>query len=185
MTEAFETLFGKICLERGWATREQIVDCLRQHALSAGGGDAEELSLLPHLLVSSGILSAGQAEEIRGELGRLMETGRFEDVRTEDVRLGRLLVKAGHVTREHLLEALAQQAELARGGAPVPRIGELLLEMGHATFAAVEEALQSQRTARRGPRAPVTSRRSRAAVVAILSTAGLLASAATLWYLLR
>ncbi len=135
MSDARETIFGKVCLERGWVTREQIKDCLRRRA-------AGESSSLSTLLVDGGMVSPDQAELLRSEIARLLESDDFEAVRRKDASLGQILVKKGIVSKEHVLEALSIQEFQGGKGGPVQRLGEILLEKGHVTFATLGETLR-------------------------------------------
>lgn len=140
-----ETLFGRICLERGWAARSQIADCLRgRSAVAAAGGD----SSLPALLVARNVITAEQPELIRSEVSEVTRTGAYAEVREDDTWIGQLLVQSGAATPDKVEEALRVQRERARAGGAVPRVGEILLEKGHVTLAALKDALarQGQRT---------------------------------------
>jgi hypothetical protein len=137
VSDALETIFGKVCVERGWATRDQIVDCLRRRA----GGEASSLSAI---LVRDGLVTSQQADSLRDEVARLLESDDIEVVRKEDSSLGQILVRKGLATKEHVLEALSIQEHFARKGGPVPRLGEILVEKGYISFAALEETLHLQ-----------------------------------------
>jgi predicted Ser/Thr protein kinase len=134
--DAQETIFGKVCVERGWATRDQIVGCLRE----AEGGPAP----LSAILVQRGLVTPEQADALRGEVARLLQSGDIEVVRKEDSSLGQILVRKGLAAKEHVIEALSIQDHFARKGGPVPRLGEILVEKGHLPFAVLEEILHLQ-----------------------------------------
>ncbi len=135
MPETSETIFGKICVERGRATREQIAELMRRR--SAG-----EPVPLQNILVSEGILTPREAESLAGEIALLLESGPFEAVRREDATLGTALVRKGLAAKEHVLEALSIQEHFARKGVAVPRLGQILVEKGHVPFAVLEETLR-------------------------------------------
>jgi serine/threonine protein kinase len=62
----------------------------------------------------------------------------------EKLDIGQILLRDGVVTQVQLGEALARQAELAKGGAQPPRLGEILVQKGYATAEAVAHALNAQ-----------------------------------------
>ncbi len=132
-----ETIFGRICLERGWATRAQIADCLRSRG-------AEGSAPLPDLLVSRGLISREQSETLQSEVAQVAQTGLYADVRESDASLGKLLVDSGTARAEHVERALKVQEEWASKGGPFPRLGQILLEEGHVTLAALQKVLYHQ-----------------------------------------
>lgn len=136
MPDAPDTIFGKVCVERGWATRDQIVDCLRE----AEAGSAS----LSEILVRRGWVTPEQADALRDEVARLLQPGDIEVVRQEDSSLGQILVRKGLAAKEHVIEALSIQDHFARKGMPVPRLGEILVEKGYIPFAVLEEVLHLQ-----------------------------------------
>ena len=136
--DSFETIFGRVCLERGWATREQIIECLKQRAAQPGA------SGLTSILIARGVVSEEQVATLRSEVSRIIKTDAYAVVRSEDAALGQVLVKNGKARKEHVLEALSIQDHYAKKGGAVPRIGEILLEKGYANFAALQEAIQAQ-----------------------------------------
>ena len=147
MTEAFETIVGKVCVERGWVTRDQLVDCLKDCATSTDlpVSDSSK-SRLSDLLVSRGLVTPEQITTLREEVSRILATdSAYTVVRKDDTALGQLLVAAGACTKERVIEALSIQQHLADRGGPAPRLGEILLQKGYATFAAIEKSLDSQK----------------------------------------
>lgn len=146
MSEAFETIVGKVCVERGWVTRDQLVDCLRQCASSTDTGSSDDSrSRLSDLLVSKGLVTLDQITTLREEVSRILATdSAYTVVRRGDTSLGQILVGAGSCSKEQVIEALSIQEHLAERGGPAPRLGEILLQKGYTTFAAIEEALASQ-----------------------------------------
>jgi len=143
---AFETIVGKVCVERGWVTREQLVDCLRQVATTTDTPSVEgSKSRLTDMLIAKGLVTAEQMAALREEVSRILANeSAYTVVRKGDTALGQILVGAGACTKEQVIEALSIQQHLADKGGDVPRLGEVLLQKGHVTFAALEDALQSQ-----------------------------------------
>jgi tetratricopeptide (TPR) repeat protein/predicted Ser/Thr protein kinase len=147
VSSAFETIVGKVCVERGWVTRDQLVDCLREVASSAETVAASDPtgSRLSDMLIARGLVSAEQMASLREEVSRILATdSAFTVVRRGDTSLGQILVSGGACSKEQVIEALSIQQHLADKGGEVPRLGEILLQKGQVTFAAIEKALESQ-----------------------------------------
>src|SRR6185503_17811517 len=147
MSEAFETIVGKVCVERGWLSREQLVDCLRECGSSTDSPlpDSSK-SRLSDLLVSRGLVTPEQIATLREEVSRILANdSAYTVVRKGDTALGQLLVGVGACSKEQVIEALSIQQHIAEKGGPAPRLGEILLQKGYATFAAIEEGLNAQK----------------------------------------
>ena len=146
MSAAFETIVGKVCVERGWVTRDQLVDCLRQVATSLDTPSSDSSrSRLSDMLISRGLVTPDQMAALREEVSRILATdSAYTVVRRGDTSLGQILVSGGICTKEQVIEALSIQQHLADKGGTAPRLGEILLQKGHVTFAAIEQALESQ-----------------------------------------
>jgi len=147
VSEAFETIVGKVCVERGWVTREQLVDCLRECASATDLPVPESSkSRLSDMLVAKGLVSEAQIASLREEVSRILATdSAYTVVRRGDTSLGQLLVGAGVCSKEQVIEALSIQQHIADKGGPAPRLGEILLQKGYATFAAIEKSLNTQK----------------------------------------
>jgi tetratricopeptide (TPR) repeat protein/predicted Ser/Thr protein kinase len=146
VSEAFETIVGKVCVERGWVSRDQLVDCLRQCYSSLDSPVPESSkSRLSDMLIARGLVTDTQMAALRDEVSRILATdSAYTVVRRGDTSLGQILVSSGACSKEQLIEALSIQQHIADKGGPAPRIGEVLLQKGYTTFAALEKALQSQ-----------------------------------------
>ena len=146
MVAAFETIVGKVCVERGWVTRDQLVDCLRQVATTTDTTPTDSSgSRLSDMLIARGLVTAEQMAALREEVSRILATdSAYTVVRRGDTSLGQILVAGGSCTKEQVIEALSIQQHLADKGGDVPRLGEILLQKGQVTFAAIEQALESQ-----------------------------------------
>jgi TolA-binding protein/predicted Ser/Thr protein kinase len=133
---------GRLAVERGLVTAEQLKACEQELARlgpAAPGGPPRHLGTL---LVARGHLKDQ-------DLVRLLETQRARvkasshALRQADRRLGALLIKAGHATREQVAEALREQHHARESGAPdVPRIGEILVKKGFCAQEQVAAALK-------------------------------------------
>lgn len=58
-------------------------------------------------------------------------------------RFGTMAVRLGYITRDQLVEALAQQVDDDLGGRPHRAIGHILIDSGWMTPAQVESTLRS------------------------------------------
>ena len=140
--DPFDTIFGRICLERGWATREEIIACLKSRPASAS--PEEHRPFLAEHLVDQSVITAEQEKTLREEVSRVITTGAYEVVRKDDASLGKILVKMGEADPGKVAEALKIQEERSEKGEPVPRLGEILLEKGTVTFEVLKNALARQ-----------------------------------------
>jgi tetratricopeptide (TPR) repeat protein/predicted Ser/Thr protein kinase len=148
VSDAYETIVGKVCIERGWVTREQLVDCLKE--ISSVDEPAPEgsgsKSRLTDMLVARGLVKGEQMEALRDEVAKILESSAsYTVVRKSDSTLGQILVKTGKITKEQLIESLSIQQFAASKGGAVPRLGEVLIQKGYVTFAVIEEAVRSQK----------------------------------------
>ena len=146
MSAAFETIVGKVCVERGWVSHDQLVDCLRQVATTMDTPSPESTrSRLSDMLIARGLVTEAQMTSLREEVSRILAAdSAFTVVRRGDTSLGQILVGAGACSKEQVIEALSIQQHLADKGGPVPRLGEILMQRGQVTFTAIEQALESQ-----------------------------------------
>jgi tetratricopeptide (TPR) repeat protein len=147
VSEAYETIVGKVCIERGWVTRDQLVECLREC-----GSTFDEMatpgtgSRLTDMLVSRGLVKQDQMNALREEVSRILaNSSSYTVVRKGDASLGQLLFKGGQLKKEQLIEALSMQQHAASRGGTVPRLGEILISKGYTSFKAIQDALNSQK----------------------------------------
>ncbi len=145
--EAYDTIVGKVCIERGWVTREQLVECLREC-----GSQIDDFSTpatqsrLSDMLVSRGIVKPEQMQALREEVSKILaNSSSYTVVRKGDTSLGQLLVKGGQAKKEHVIEALSIQQHASNKGGPIPRLGEIMISKGYASFKAIEDALNAQK----------------------------------------
>ncbi|HVR84530.1 MAG TPA: hypothetical protein VMU54_09480, partial [Planctomycetota bacterium] len=144
-SDAFETVFARICLQRGWVTRDQVAACFAERrSVSSAPGDPKSRPRLSDLLLARKLISTPQADVLREEVTRLLRAEAYATVRQE-ASLGEILVISKRLSREQLLEALAVQGECARRHEFVPMLGQVLIEKGFLSPAALEEALRLQR----------------------------------------
>lgn len=131
-------LVGQIALELGLLTEAQLQDCL---SFQAGQPQARPIGAL---LVESGILRPEQMERIVAEQQRrLRESVPYAVATKAEISFGRLLVKGGHASDDHVNEALRAQQDFAERGVR-KRLGELLVEAGRLSPQTVLAVLAQQ-----------------------------------------
>ncbi len=153
VSDAFDSIVGKACIERGWVTREQLVECLRDCASDAveptptPSSSSSTHSRLTAVLVQRGLVKPDQMASLQEEITKILAShSEYEVVRRNDTSIGSLLVKAGHCSKEQLVEALSMQQYAASKGELAPRLGEILLQKGFVTFGALEQVLGLQKS---------------------------------------
>src|SRR5688500_14664346 len=148
VSDAFDSIVGKAVIERGWVTREQLVECIRECASSSSDhASSSSKSKLTAVLVQKGLVKPDQMVSLQEEITKILESSdTYEVVRRNDASFGGLLVKGGHCSKEHLVEALSIQQYAAAQGETAPRLGEILLQKGYITFKALEQVLGLQKT---------------------------------------
>ncbi|HZE97102.1 MAG TPA: protein kinase [Planctomycetota bacterium] len=135
-----DAILGHVCVERGWMSEPQLEECLKEcDALSrskpGGAGDA----LLPKVLLRRHIIPEMELEALRVEIEKVLKpvAGESGDTR-EELKLLKLLLGSGRLSRAHLDEALVVQRQAVAAGRQRPLV-EILLETGKLTLGALEE----------------------------------------------
>jgi predicted Ser/Thr protein kinase/tetratricopeptide (TPR) repeat protein len=143
MPNVTDGLVGKLALQRGWISSEQLKDALAEQSASEREGLRKPLGVI---LVAKAGLSEERLVELLHEQKRLLEIRAGETAeRREDHLFGQILVKRGAATPEQVHQALRVQAERAeRGENPVPRLGQILMEMGVSTPPGIQDVLKKQ-----------------------------------------
>ena len=139
MTTHTDILIGRIALERGLITSEQLVDVLRTQAEAPVG----EVQPIGRLLLDRGFIKQEELDELLEEQKRrLSEAFEITDLKLEDQLLGRLLVRHGLATEKQVYECLRVQAEQAEQGRAGGRLADLLVRKGYLRTDAVADALK-------------------------------------------
>ncbi len=139
-----DLLLGKVALERGLLTQQQLREALSEQALGVTRGRKAPRPI-GAILAEKRQLTDRQVADLTRELERVV-AGEEEETR-KDVFIGQILVDADLVAARHVDEALVAQAEMfEQGRSPVPKLGEILVERGHATREDVEQALVLQKS---------------------------------------
>jgi serine/threonine protein kinase len=139
VTTHSDFLIGRIALERGLISVDQLAECLNdQKAASA--------SSLGAVMLRKGLIKQRDLETLLEEQKkRLANALDLSDPKLEDALLGRLLIKQGLVKEAQLYECLRASAELGEKGEKAPRLGELLVRKGYLTTDAVDRIFPSTR----------------------------------------
>ncbi|HEX7896808.1 MAG TPA: protein kinase [Planctomycetota bacterium] len=136
-------LVGKLALQKGWISAEQLKEALAEQSATEREGVRKPLGVI---LVAKAGLSEERLVELLHEQKRLLEIRAGETAeRREDHLFGQILVKRGAATQDQVNQALRLQAERAESGeSPVPRLGQILMELGVSTPPAIQDVLQKQ-----------------------------------------
>ncbi len=132
-----DILLGRIAVDRGWVTRDQLSTCLKEQA-SVSTSEAVPLG---EILLRNGFLTSPQVEQLLEEQKRrLSDVVDLDSAEMEDSLLGRLLIKQGLVTERQIYECLRLQEE--RGGETGEKIslGEILVEKNYLASDLIETA---------------------------------------------
>ncbi|MBI3857147.1 MAG: protein kinase [Planctomycetes bacterium] len=137
MTTHNDFLIGRIALERGMLSVDQLAECLSDQKASPSGS-------LGTIMLRKGLIKQRDLDALLEEQKRrLAEALDLSDPKLEDALLGRLLIKQGLVKEAQLYECLRASAELGEKGEKAPRLGELLVRKGYLTTDAVDRILPS------------------------------------------
>lgn len=114
--DARVSMFGRLAMESGLVTYDEIVACIEeQERFRSQGQPAPKLG---ELLVEKGIITDKDVQLI------------LKMQSNPSGLIGRQLIERGLVSRQQLRAALDEQADLANAGITPPRIGEMLVEKG-------------------------------------------------------
>ena len=143
MAHEQDGLVGRIALQKGVITEDQLKDCLAHQAALQKAGQKRALGVI---MVSRGLLQdADILDLLEDQKRQAAERANYADVRREDFQSGQALLKRGILTTEQLNAALRRQEEAAgRGLLPLPRLGQILIEMGIQDAKVIQETLRIQ-----------------------------------------
>ncbi len=135
MTTHGDFVIGRIALERGLLSVDQLAECL-------GEQKAAPASTLGAIMLRKGLLKQQDLDGLLDEQKqRLADALELSDPKLEDALLGRLLIRQGVVKEAQVYECLRASAEMAEAGEKSPRLGELLVRKGFLATDAAERAL--------------------------------------------
>lgn len=130
-----DLLFGKLTVSRGFATREQIDECIQMQSMT------EDPPSLGELLLYKGYLTADQHGQVLEAQKRNLERRDPESgERKEALLFGKLAVREGLLTEEEVNECLRAQAE----DGETRSLGEIMVSKGYLTVAQVRDLLAKQ-----------------------------------------
>ncbi len=134
-----DVLIGRIAVERGLVSAEQLAECISEQRAAEGAP-------LGPILVRRGFLKEEDvAALLQEQERRLSEARDVSDPRLEDALFGRLLIRQGLVPEGQVFECLRAQADLAERGERVPSLGDLLVRRGYLSVDLADPALLLRR----------------------------------------
>jgi DNA-directed RNA polymerase subunit RPC12/RpoP len=148
-----DLIVGRLALERGYITQEQLRECLDIQRAEAAAKDADRTKgrtagrPLGVILHSRGYLTDEQLTELLEARQKHIEVlQQLRRIESSELVLGQWLVQMGCCTQLQVNKALEIQRKLAEQGVtPLPRLGEILVEQGFVDAAKVQEALRQQK----------------------------------------
>jgi serine/threonine protein kinase/Flp pilus assembly protein TadD len=139
VTAPSDPLVGRIALERGLVSTEQLAECLSEQRTTEGAS-------LGAILVRRGLLKEEDlAPLLQEQERRLSEALDVSDPRLEDALFARLLILQGLVPEAQVYECLRAQTDLAERDERVPRLGDLLVRRGYVSVDLADAALLLRR----------------------------------------
>jgi predicted RNA-binding Zn-ribbon protein involved in translation (DUF1610 family) len=137
-----DAILGRIAVEKGLVTEDQLRECVRDQ-MTAPPGTEKPLGVV---LMARGLIGQKQLEELLGEqTRRLRSLDAYQKQQRVEYLFGQLLVKLNRATQNQVNKCLEAQQRLAeKGVSPVPRLGEILVEHGYITRDTVAEILRMQ-----------------------------------------
>jgi hypothetical protein len=137
-----EALVGKLAQERGFATEDQVLDCLDMQALIKRHlGHSVPLGAV---MLARGYLTVDQVRSLLNAAGVPIE--RTKRLGSTDL-FGRLAVEQGYLKRPDVLACLDVQAAEVKSGKPPRPLGEIIVERGLLTKEKLAELIALQRRA--------------------------------------
>lgn len=149
-----DALLGRIAVEKGLITEDQLKQCIRaQAAESAEGADPDQtvrpgkaVRPLGVVMMSKGLIREKDLVELLEEQNRRLHAlNAYQKMQKVEYLFGQLLVKHNHATQLQIIKCLEKQQQMAEKGVqPIPRLGELLVEHGYVDKNTVAEVLKLQ-----------------------------------------
>lgn len=134
-----DILFGKIAINAGMVSSEQVEDCIRQQEQMA------EKKPLGMILIEKGFITEEQLTKII-EIQRknLQERAIHSREKREDGLFGKLVLRFQFATEEQINECIRIQAKLEND--LFLRLGEIMVKKGYLTNEQVRQILEFQKT---------------------------------------
>jgi hypothetical protein len=153
MSRESDLLLGKLAIERGWITYDQLNACIQQQEREMLEGDPEATvgrrmgaRPLGVIMTSKGLLNDQQLLDLYDEQHKRIDALRaFRLIEKSEKMLGHLLIEQNKATQNQINKCLEVQRKRAEQGvSPVPRLGEILVEHGFVTEETIREVLGGQ-----------------------------------------
>jgi len=143
MSYTTDGLVGKLALQKGMISADQLKDCLAEQAVLQKSGQKRPLGVI---MVSRGLMKDEDLLDLLEEQKRVLaERSNYAQIRKDDFLFGQILLKQGVATSGEINDALRTQAEAAeRGETAVPRLGQILIEMGVTEEKEIQRTLKLQ-----------------------------------------
>jgi len=135
----FSLLFGKIAVDNGFLTQEQLDECAEIQRTSS------KPRHLGEICKEKGYLHVEDLRDILIEqLLRFHSEDEHSDEKLVDRIFGQVAIAKEFLTESQLNHALQEQASRESAGKPYQRIGEVLADMNALTTQQVAEILEAQ-----------------------------------------
>ncbi|MBI3267795.1 MAG: hypothetical protein HYZ53_02140 [Planctomycetes bacterium] len=139
MLSKADILFGKIAVNAGFVTEDQIDECIR---IQEGLPDKKPLGII---LLEKGYLTEETLQEIvEAQRQNLQERAIHTREKREDSLFGRLVVRFGFASEESVHECVRIQAKIEED--IFLRLGEIMVKKNYLTLSQVKEVLDYQKT---------------------------------------
>ena len=136
--QTLKHLFGKIAANLGFASQDQVNECLVLQRQDPTRGQIGEI------LCQKGYLTEQQLEEVLAtQRDYLRKVEKKSREKVEDSIFGRLVIKNRYATQDQVDEALQEQTRREKEGQIVP-IGTILIERRIMTIDQVADILKRQ-----------------------------------------
>jgi tetratricopeptide (TPR) repeat protein len=143
MPYSTDGLVGKLALQKGIISADQLKECLAEQGALDKAGRRRPLGVI---MVSRGLMKDEQLLELLEEQRKVLaERSNYAQIAREDFLFGQILLKQGVATSDEINQALRLQAEAAeRGEMAVPRLGQILIQMGVTEEKEIQRTLKLQ-----------------------------------------
>lgn len=148
MDAEWDSLIGKIAVEKGLITDAQLAQCVSEQQSGTAPKAAPRKSSPPLgvVMLSKGLIQEKDLIALLEEQNRRMKALQgYQRIQTAEFLFGQLLVKHSKATQNQINKCLeTQQRKAEQGAHPVPRLGELLVEYGFVEKQTVSDILKLQ-----------------------------------------
>ncbi len=139
MSSDSDVLFGKIAMQLGLLTREQIDAAVALQELE------DKPRPLGEILVDKRYITQGELQKIlEQQKFNLSKVDGVTQQKKEDILFGKVAIREGLATADEVNECLREQAKMESDGS-VRRLGELMVERGILSTTQVQKILERQK----------------------------------------